>query len=108
MIPLHRDAQFEAPKTAATPCLVVSGCALVGGDSSILTTGEPLPSHLKRTLAPKPPAFADPVSQRLAHLLQLHPKIAADYPGINLKRIDSVERRKMLQVIHKRLGLHPA
>jgi len=108
MIPRTAETHFESAKPAGPSRLVGGVCALPNGDPCIQTTGETLPDHLKRPLAPKPPAFTDPVSQRIAGLLQLHPTIAADYPGINLKRIDSVKRRKMLQAIHERLGLSPA
>jgi hypothetical protein len=75
------------------------------GDPPIAMSGRDLPPHLRRAPGPTRPALSDPVSQRIAFLLSLHPEIDREYQDVDLRKITSGARRHILDAINQRLNI---
>jgi hypothetical protein len=86
-------------------CRAHDECPSPHGDPPIATSGRDLPPHLRRAPGPTRPALSDPVSQRIAMLLSLHPEIDRDFRDVDLRRITNAARRHMLDAINRRLNI---
>lgn len=70
-----------------------------------LTTGEELPPHLIRELAPPRPHRDDPDSRYLAQLLRLHPEIDRGHAGLDLTTATPALIRETLARIRRQLSI---
>jgi hypothetical protein len=74
-------------------------------DPGVYTTGAPLPPHLRCDLPPLRPTPGDPLSLRIARLLQFHPELDAEFPGVDLVTMGREARRALLRRVRDRLGI---
>jgi hypothetical protein len=64
-----------------------------------------LPCHLTRDLSSVRRTLGDPTSKRIAQLFRLHPSIDKEFQAINLIKIGSADRKRLLADIESRLGV---